>query len=111
MDELEQIRQRKLQQVQAQQLNSQFQDQMQQEAMLQQQFENIEAVVKQHMTREAVSRYGNIKAAFPEKAVQSLVVMARAIETRQVTQIDDNLLKHFLGALTPKKHEFQMRKV
>jgi DNA-binding TFAR19-related protein (PDSD5 family) len=58
-----------------------------------------------------VSRYGNIKAAYPEKAVQALVVMARAIETRQVTQIDDALLKHFLGALTPEKHKFNVRRV
>jgi programmed cell death protein 5 len=110
MDELEQIRQKKLQQMQTEAAN-QLNEQMQQEAMFQQQLETMESAIKQHMTKEAVSRYGNIKAASPEKAVQALIVMARAIETRQVTQIDDALLKHFLGALTPEKHKFNLRRV
>jgi programmed cell death protein 5 len=110
MDELEHIRQKKLQQLQSQALNNQLQEQMQQESMLQQ-LEQVESVVKQHMTKEAVSRYGNVKAAHPEKAAQTLLIMARALETRQATKINDDLLKHFLGALTPPNHEFKLRKV
>jgi len=107
MDELEQIRMKRLQEMQAQALNNQ----MQQEVQLQQQVEMIENAVKTKMTKEAVSRYGNIKAVCPEKAVHALMVMARALETRQVTQIDDGLLKHFLGALTPQKKEFKIKRV
>jgi len=110
MDELEQIRMRKMQEMQNE-INNQAQQQMQQEAMVQQQLEQVEAVVKTKMTREAISRYGNVKAAHPEKAAHALIVMARALETRQVTQINDDLLKHFLGALTPQKNEFKLNKV
>lgn len=107
MDELEKIRMRKMQEMQANSLNSQFQ----QEVALQQQLEQIESVVKQSMTKEAVTRFGNIKAAHPEKAVQALVVMARALETRQVAQINDELLKHFLGALTPQKRKINIKRI
>lgn len=107
MDELEQIRMKKLQKMQTDALNSQ----LQQELALQQQVEQIESAVKQSMTKEAVSRYGNIKAANPEKAIQTLVVMARALETRQITQINDDLLKHFLGALTPQKRKMSIKRV
>ena len=106
MDDLEQIRMRKLQEMQAQALNNQ----LQQEAQLQQQVDMIESSVKLRMTKEAISRYGNIKAAHPEKAVHALMVMARALETRQVTQINDDLLKHFLGALTPEKRDFKIKR-
>jgi DNA-binding TFAR19-related protein (PDSD5 family) len=110
MDELEAIRMKKLQEMQSSINNQQINEQMQQEAMLQQ-LEAVESAVKQHMTKEAVSRYGNIKTAYPEKAMQALMIMARAIETRQITKIDDALLKHFLEAMTPAKHEFRLTRV
>ena len=106
MDELKQIRIRKMQELQ-----NEMNAQAQQEAMVQQQFEQVELAVKTKMTKEAISRYGNLKAAYPEKAVHALIIMARALETRQVTQINDNILKHFLGALTPQKKEFNLKRV
>ena len=107
MDELEQIRMKKLQQMQLEAMNSQ----LQQESMMQQQLDQVEAFVKQNMTKDAISRYSNIKAVDPEKAVQSLMVMARALETRQVPTINDDLLKHFLVALTPQKKRMNIKRI
>lgn len=107
MDELEAIRQKKMQEMQNEALNNQFQ----QESMINQQLEQAELIVKQKMTKEAIQRYTNIKLAHPEKAVHALMVMARALESKQVTQINDDLLKHFLGALTAKKKEFNIKRI
>jgi len=107
MDELEQIRIKKMQEMQLNALN----EQLQQEAMINQQIMQLETAVKTRMTKEAISRYSNVKIAHPEKAVHALMVMARALETKQVTQINDDLLKHFLGALTPEKKPFKLRRV
>ena len=89
--------------------NDALNNQMQEEVALQQQLEKLEAFVKQGMTKDAVERYGNVKLADPEKAVQALAVMARALQTKQVSQINDDLLKHFLAALTPEKKSFNLR--
>ncbi|MBW2992042.1 hypothetical protein KY345_02375 [Candidatus Woesearchaeota archaeon] len=109
MDELEKIRMKKMQEMQNQ-INNQLNEQINQEAQLLQQVEMIENAVKTRMTKEAIQRYGTIKMANPEKAIHVLMVMARALETKQVTQINDDLLKHFLGALTQKK-DFNIKRV
>ena len=51
MDELEKIKQEKLKELQAQQQN-----QLQEELQLQQQIQQLEDVVKQYLTKEALER-------------------------------------------------------
>lgn len=109
MDELERIKKRKLEELQKQQeqaINQQFQEQ----AQLQQQIQQLELIVKQVLTKEALERYGNLKTAHPEKAVQLLVVLGQAIQSGQITKIDDNKLKEILKKLTPPKKDFKIRK-
>ena len=109
MDELEKIRKKKLEQLQSMQQGN-IQNQMQEEAQAQEQIGQLEILVKQKLTKDALQRYGNVKAAHPEKAVQLLVVLAQAIQQGQIGQVDDDTLKQILIKLTPEKKEFKIKK-
>tara|TARA_B100001971_G_C18191574_1_gene538952 strand:- start:1065 stop:1397 length:333 start_codon:yes stop_codon:yes gene_type:complete len=109
MDELEEIKKRKLEELQKQQgqgLNQQAEEQLQ----LQQQIQQLEIIVKQALTKEALERYGNLKTAHPEKAVQLLVILGQAINSGQITKVDDAQLKELLKKLTPEKKEFKINR-
>jgi programmed cell death protein 5 len=110
MDELEKIRKKKLAQLQRLQ-QERLQQQMQEEAQVQQQIEQLEMIVKHALTKEALQRYGNLKAAHPEKAMQLLVILAQAIQQGQINQVDDKTLKQILIRLTPEKKEFKIKRV
>ncbi len=110
MDELEKIRKKKLEQLQrAQQEN--LNQQMQQESQMQQQIEQLEMIVKQALTREALQRYGNLKVAHPEKAMQVLVILGQALQQGQISKVDDKMLKEVLIKLTPEKKDFKIKRV
>ena len=104
MPSLEEIRKRKLQQMMAAQNEN-----TQQQAQLQEQIAQLEMAVKQHMTKEAVLRYGSIKAAHPEKAVQSLVVLSQLLQSGRLEKIDDITFKKILEQMAPKKREIKIR--
>ena len=105
MPSLEEIRKRKLQQMMAAQNEN-----TQQQAQLQEQIAQLEMAVKQHMTKEAVLRYGSIKAAHPEKAVQSLVVLSQLLQSGRLEKIDDITFKKILEQMAPKKREIKITK-
>jgi len=82
------------------------------QSQIQQQIEQMESVVKQFFTRDALARYGNLKSAHQEKAVQLLVVLFQAIQKGQVQgKIEDELLKKILEQLAPAKKEFKIKRV
>ncbi len=110
MDELDLIRKKKLEALRSNQ-NKDLQRQSQEQQQLQSQIAQLETMVKQAFTKEALVRYGNIKAAHPDKAMQVLVVLAQAIQSGQVAQIDDATLKLILQKLDPQKKEFKMNRV
>jgi len=83
----------------------------QEEAQLQQQIEQLEAMVKHKMTKEALQRYGNLKTAHPEKAIQVLVVLGQLVQQGKLEQINDESLKEILLKLTPEKKDFKIKKV
>lgn len=105
MDELEEIRKRKMEGLKKQQLN-----QMQEEQQMQQQVQQLEEIVKQVLTKEALERYGNLKTAYPDRAVQLIVILAQALQSGQITKVDDDMLKEILKKLTPKKKEFKIKR-
>lgn len=109
MDELEEIKKRRLQELRKKQLE-QMQQQSQEQEQLQQQVQQLESTVKQAFTKEALERYGNLKAAFPDKAVQLTVILAQAIQSGQIAKIDDETLKEVLRRLSPKKREFRINR-
>ncbi len=110
MDDLEEIKKRKLAELQKQQ--EQAIQQQSQEQQLQSQLEQLEAVVKQFLSKEALQRYGNLKAAHQEKAVQLLVILGQAIQQGQIKEkITDEKLKNLLKQLQPEKKEFKIKRV
>lgn len=86
-------------------MDEEIQKQMQEEEQLQQQIAQLESVVKTRLTKEALSRFGNIKVAYPEKYIQLLAVLGQLVQKFNV--IDDNMLKDILVKLQPK-HKFKV---
>jgi len=110
MDELEELKRKKLEELKNQQ-EAALQEQAEEQAQLEQQIEQLEMMVKQVFTKEALSRYGNIKAAHPEKAVQVLVVLGQLIQQGKIKQINDAQLKEILKKLTPEKKDFKIKRI
>jgi len=105
MNELDEIRKRKLEEIQRTQ-----QQQIGEELQLQQQIQQLEIMVKQIMTKDALERYGNIKTADSDKAVQVLAVLGQLIQAGKINRIDDAVLKEILMKLIPQKKEFKIRR-
>ena len=83
----------------------------QEQVRIQQQLQQIEATVKQHMTKEAIARYGNIKSAHPELSLKLLTVLYKAVEMGHLNQqITDEQLKQILMQLTEKK-QFKIKRI
>ena len=94
MDELESVRQKRF---------AELEQQQEEHQQLEQQLSQLESVVKSKFTKDALQRFGNIKAAYPEKAVQVLLILGQALQSKQIQEIDDELLKKLLGRITEKK--------
>ena len=111
MPTLEELRKKRIEDLmQAQQQKSQ--QQADEQAQMQRQIEQMENIVRQFFTKEALARYGTLKTAHQEKALQLLVVLFQAIQKGQVQgKIDDSLLKKILEQLTPKKKEIKIKRV
>jgi DNA-binding TFAR19-related protein (PDSD5 family) len=91
MNELEELKRRKLQEMQSA---------VDEQTQLKQQVEQLEQVVRTVLTKEALQRYGNLKAAHPEKAIQALVYFAQMIQAGKIQQITDEMLKDVLTKLS-----------
>ena len=87
MDELELLRQKRMQEIAAAQ---------QQENELAHQVSQLESIVRTLLTKKALERFGNIKAAHPETAVKVLAVIGQAIQKGKISKIDDAGLKEIL---------------
>ena len=111
MPTLDELRKKRIEDLmQAQQQKSQ--QQADEQAQMQRQIEQMENIVRQFFTKEALARYGTLKTAHQEKALQLLVVLFQAIQKGQVQgKIDDSLLKKILEQLTPKKKEIKIKRV
>ena len=46
----------------------------------------IENVAKSKLSKEAISRYGNLKIAHPEKAVKAISFIAEAVQSGQIQE-------------------------
>ena len=93
MDDISAIKQRKIEQLQAQ-LNQQREET--------QQIAALEEAVKKYFTSDAMVRYGNLKAADPEQAVKALVLLSRLLRSQQIQGIDSETLKNVLRQLQPR---------
>ncbi|MBD3309662.1 hypothetical protein GF351_00410 [Candidatus Woesearchaeota archaeon] len=109
MDEIEEIKKKKLQQMMQKQ-QEKAQSQMPDQAELQQQIGQLENAVKPVFTKDALERYGNLKTAHPKKAVQLLVILAQAIQSGKIQQVDGKQLKEILQKMEPEKKDFNIKK-
>jgi len=86
-----------------------LQNQIQEKQNLQEQLEQLELFAKQRMSPEAISRYGNLKAAHPEKAIQSLAIITQMVhEGKLKGMVSDDEYKKLLQYMTPEKKEFKI---
>lgn len=105
-EELEQIRRRKLQELE---------DEYAQQELVQEQLEQLEAqkqmLLRKILTPEARERLATLKMARPEYSAlieRQLIMMAQSGRIRG--QIDDRLFKQILQKLLPKKREIRIER-
>jgi DNA-binding TFAR19-related protein (PDSD5 family) len=103
MDRLEEIRQRKLEQLQQMQ-QQRIMEERQEQAVFQQKVDMLEQFVKSRLTKDALMRYGNIKTADPDKAIQVLATLGQALQSNDI-MINDIQLKEMLLRMAPEKRE------
>ena len=112
--DLRDIKKKRLEELQKKIFEQQIQEQQksfQEETEVQQQIEALENIAKQYMTKEAISRYYNLKTAHPEKAFQVTAIIAEAIRTGNIKEkITDQQLKELLIEIQQPKKEFRMQK-
>ncbi len=88
--------------------NQEFQEQLE----LQRKVQALETLVKNYIEKDAVTRYSNIKAVNPEKALQILSVMKNLIQTGRIkNKLNDNEFKSILQMLQEPKREFRIKRV
>ena len=103
-EELEELKRKKFAELQQRQS-----EQIKEQQQLQAQIEELETLVKQFLTREALQRYGNLKMAHQEKAVRVLAILGQLIQQGKITtQIDDLQFKNILKKLEPPKKNFNI---
>lgn len=101
--DIDEIRAKKLADMQAQ-----AQDHSQEEAQFASQLAQLEVIIKTKMTKDAITRLGNLKTAHPQRAAQAAAIIAQFIQSGKVQIIDDALLKSILERLQPEKREFKI---
>jgi len=95
-DDIEAIRQRRLEELQGRMTQEADQQRQVQEKIAQ-----IESMVRPKLDKKALERYGNLRTVHPELAVQALLVLAQMSKTH----ITDEQFKEVLVMLQPPKRE------
>lgn len=91
-------------------MDEQLNEQYKMAQQLKEQISMLESVAKQHMTREAISRYGNLKVVHQEMAIKSIAFIAQAVQLGQIREkISDTQFKEILRQIQEKK-EFRFKK-
>jgi DNA-binding TFAR19-related protein (PDSD5 family) len=101
--ELDEVRRRRLEEFQRA-----FEGQQSQQQEAEEQITALESLVKARLTKDALSRYTNLKIAYPDKAMQLLAVLAQAIQQYNIKMINDAQLKDLMMRITPKQKEFKI---
>ena len=72
----------------------------------------MESAARQWMSAEALSRFGAVKAAFPEKAVQVAAMIVKLAEQGQLNgKVSDAELKQLLMYMSQERREVKIRRV
>jgi len=109
--ELEEIKRRRLEQMQQQQAGAQYQAQ-QQQAQQQQVDEAKQTILRKVLTPDARERLTSLKLARPQLAEQvEMQLISLAQSGRLQTMIDDAKLKVLLQQIQPKKREMTIKHI
>ncbi|MBN2518462.1 MAG: hypothetical protein JXB14_06440 [Candidatus Altiarchaeota archaeon] len=108
MDELEQIRQRRMQQLQQQMMQQQS---MQQQMQLQQALKEIDSIIQKLLTEKAQERLSNLNLIKPELVQKLKIYLAQLYASGQVKQMDDAQLKNILMKLQGQNREFSIKRI
>jgi programmed cell death protein 5 len=104
MDELDEIRKRKLMELQ----RKLEEEKLKEEQRVQQELQ-IRALLKQILTPEARARLANIRLANPSYASQIEALLIQLAQTGRITQkINDEQLKLILSKIGKKKRDFRI---
>jgi programmed cell death protein 5 len=110
-EELEQIRKKRLQDLELQQ-QMQAEQAEAQEQRMQELEEQKRAILRQILTTDARERLGRIRLAMPEfvdNVEQQLIMLAQAGQLQG--QINDQMLRQILRKLSPKRKEIKITRV
>ena len=114
MDELEQLRRKRFQElneIRAQQdVQSRDGSGIGQESQAAHQMAALEAIVKKKLSKKALERYGNIKAADPHKAMQLLLIFGQVLQSTDISEVSDEQFRELLEHITPKKRDIRINK-
>jgi len=92
-----------------QQFQQQQNNEVNEQVELQQQITQLWEIAKNYLTKEAISRFSNIKVAHPETATKLLVSIVQAIQQGHITEkIDDEKLKEILKEIQSHKRDFKI---
>lgn len=109
--ELEELRRRKMAQLQQSQ-----ESQLQQQAMMEERAKQMEAerqaIMRQILTPEARERLAKVKMAYPDVAAAVEEQLLRLMQMgRILNQIDDATLKAILRQISPQRREIKIERV
>ena len=109
--ELEELRRRKMAQLQQSQ-----ESQLQQQAMMEERAKQMEAerqaIMRQILTPEARERLARVKMAYPDVAAAVEEQLLRLMQMGRIqNQIDDATLKAILRQISPQRREIKIERV
>jgi DNA-binding TFAR19-related protein (PDSD5 family) len=88
-----------------------IQNDLKEQIKLQQQISALENIAKQYMTNEAISRYGNLKSAHLELAIQVIAIIAQGVQMGQIKEkINDEQFKDLLMRIQKPKREIKIQR-
>ncbi len=88
-----------------------FNQDLEAEKKLQEEVARLEGIVKSKLSKDALLRYGNVKAAHKDLALNLVLILSNLIQQGKIQgQISDAQLKDLLRQLSAKK-SFKIKRV
>ncbi len=85
---------------------------LEEQVKLKKQIELIEANTKKYLSKDALNRFGNLRLAYPEKALRVCGLILEAVNKGQIKeQLSDEEFLGLLKMLEEPKKEFHIRKI
>ncbi len=80
-----------------------YRRELDEQARLEQQIQQLEMLVRSRFTKGALERFGALKSAHPEKAVQVLLILGQLIDAGKAKTVDENQLRELLSHISPRR--------